>query len=576
LRQRVEARPSQGAGLRVLVASTSCCPPSLTLLLDIRLLKRATLLFHTLRYSKPSQIYLRLWGWLKAHMGLVRVPLPPVCLRGQLNPAVSFIHHDAWNRRERIQQGYFRFLNHTENLGSPVDWQAAHLPLLWRFNLHYFNYLYRLEGEEQLALCRDWVKNNPPKNGVGWLPFPTSLRIVNWCKANFTDAELISSLYTQAGYLYRNYEAHHPGNHLLENAKAMIFAGSFFAGQGEAQAWLEKGLAIYRRETPVQILSDGGHFERSPMYHALALEAYLDILNLLPVGHSDRNWLIDAAKRMSDYLASITKPDGELALFNDSTQEIATPAGELLSYVKALLGYDAKKRSAFDESGYFIHESQKVYLIIDGGQVAPDFLPAHAHADIFSFELSIKGIPFVVDAGVFEYQAGDLRRFVRSTRAHNTVCVDGQDQAECWGSFRVARRFAPTGVSYKKVNGQSRFTGRFDGYAKLIGDSITHQRQITCNDDRCEIIVEDLIEGEGKHFVESLIHLHPDVELKLEKNCAQLKHSDINCRIESDNLPFTVEDFLYCPQFGLKQQNSALRIGGSLNLPVRLVYSIHY
>jgi uncharacterized heparinase superfamily protein len=504
------------------------------------------------------------------------MPAPPAMLRGKLNPSVAFVHHDAANSREQLQQSCFRFLNRAENLGSPVDWQARHLPILWRFNLHYFNYLYLLEGGEQVELCRDWVKNNAPKSGIGWLPFPTSLRIVNWCKAHFTDAELLKSLYSQAAYLYRNYEAHHPGNHLLENAKALIFAGCFFAGQGEADAWLEKGLAIYRRETPVQILSDGGHFERSPMYHALLLEGYLDIINLLPVDHHDRRWFIEAAKRLSDFLVSVTKPDGEIALFNDSTQEIAARPGELLSYTKNLLGYEATKKNAFDETGYFIHESQDVYLIIDGGPIAPDFLPAHAHADIFSFELSIKGLPFIVDAGVFEYQSGKLRQFVRSTRAHNTVCVDGKDQAECWGSFRVGRRFAPYAVSFKKEAKQSHFTGCFDGYGKLIGNSIIHQRLITCNDDRCEIIVEDLIAGKGRHVVESLIHLHPDVELKLENNCAQLKYRDINCRIESDNFPFEVEDFLYCPQFGLKQQNSALSIGGNLNLPVRLVYTIHY
>lgn len=489
---------------------------------------------------------------------------------------MAFVYHDPWNCREHLKQGCFRFLNRTAALGSPVDWQAAHLPRLWRFNLHYFNYLYLLDPEEQMALCRDWIKSNPTKSGIGWHPFPTSLRIVNWCKANFTDAELLKSLYTQAAYLYRGYEAHHPGNHLLENAKALIFAGCFFAGHGEAQAWLEKGLAIYRRETSIQILSDGGHFERSPMYHALILEGYLDIINLLPPDHRDRAPFMEAAERMSDFLFSLTKPDGEIALFNDSTQEVAPQSDELLRYAKKLLPVEPKKRSAFKQTGYFVHESQDIYLIIDGGEIAPDFLPAHAHADIFSFELSIRGLPFIVDAGVFEYQEGEMRRFIRSTRAHNTVSVDGKDQAECWGSFRVARRFAPYAVSFKKEDGQSRFTGHFDGYAKLIGDSITHQRFVTCNEDRCEIIVEDVIAGEGHHFIESLIHLHPDVELKIEETCAQLASRNTNCRIESDNLPFMITDSLYCPRFGLKQPNRALVIGGHLNLPVRLVYTIRY
>jgi uncharacterized heparinase superfamily protein len=177
---------------------------------------------------------------------------------------------------------------------------------------------------------------------------------------------------------------------------------------------------------------------------------------------------------------------------------------------------------------------------------------------------------------VFEYQAGEMRRLVRSTRAHNTVCIDHQDQMEGWGSFRVARRFAPYAVSFEKQNGQSRFSGYFAGYAKLIGDSITHQRHVTCNDHRREIIVEDVIEGEGQHFIESLIHLHPDVEVTLEANGARIKSPNIDCRLESNSLPVKVEDSLYCPQFGLKQPSRALSIGGNLNLPVKLVYSILY
>ncbi len=504
------------------------------------------------------------------------MPAPPTALSGALNPSVAFIHHDAWNSREQLKQGGFNFLNHRQQFASSIDWQATHLPLLWRFNLHYFNYLYLLDGEAQRQLCRDWIQANPMKKGVGWMAFPTSLRIVNWCKANFTEAELLKSLYSQAAYLYRHYEAHHPGNHLLENAKGLIFAGSFFAGDREARRWLEKGLAIYRSETPVQILSDGGHFERSPMYHALALAGYLDILNLLPAGHRDSAWLMEAAQRMRDFLFSVTKPDGEIALFNDSTQELAPPTGELLHYARGLLPDEAQKKSAFNDSGYFIHQNETIYFIIDGGPIAPDFLPAHAHADIFSFELSLKGLPMIVDTGVFDYEAGEMRRLVRSTRAHNTVCIDGKDQAECWGSFRVARRFAPYAVSFDEANEGCQFSGQFDGYGKLIGDSITHQRNVTCHDNKREIIVEDVITGEGKHLVESLIHLHPDVEVILENHRVQLKSQDVACRIESDGSPFKLENSLYCPQFGLKQRSSSLRLGGHLKLPVRLVYSIHY
>src|SRR5207247_8423600 len=120
-------------------------------------------------------------------------------------------------------------------------------------------------------------------------------------KAGFKDSALLESLYLQAAYLYRNLETYVLGNHYLENARALVFAGVNFGGQGEAAAWLEKGRQIIRSETPEQILADGGSFERSPMYHALALEAYLDLLNLLPAGDTIRPVLVDAVRRMGDF-----------------------------------------------------------------------------------------------------------------------------------------------------------------------------------------------------------------------------------------------------------------------------------
>jgi len=58
---------------------------------------------------------------------------------------------------------------------------------------------------------------------------------------------------------------------------ACIFRGD------EAEEWLGKGLSILAREVPEQVLDDGGHFERSPMYHSIILEDLLDLLNVFGV-----------------------------------------------------------------------------------------------------------------------------------------------------------------------------------------------------------------------------------------------------------------------------------------------------
>ncbi|MCA1602874.1 MAG: heparinase II/III family protein [Acidobacteria bacterium] len=538
--------------------------------------RQVILYYHTARYLKPNQILGRLQAKPRARFRRPHAIAPPAGLQGRLNPKVSLLHHDPWNSRELLGNGDFHFLNHQEHLDRPVNWKVPALPLLWQFNLHYFSYLHLLEEDEQLEICDDWIHANPLGSEPAWHPFPTSLRLVNWCKANLRSREISESIYQQAAFLSRNLETHHPGNHLLENARALIFAGSYFAGQGEASLWLERGLEIYGRETPVQVLGDGGHFERSPMYHALMLEGYLDIINILESKHPARPVLTDAATMMCDFLLSVTHPSGRLALFNDSTEEIAPRTRELLEYAQSLLGYQARTGFTFVDSGYFIHETDDLYLIIDGGPIGPSFLPAHAHADIFSFELSLQERPFIVDSGVYEYRQGEMRRYARSTRAHNTVTIDRTDQAECWGSFRVARRFDPKDVSFSRDSHGSRFVGRFDGYGKLIGDRIVHRRSIRCTDARRQIQVEDSITGKGKHLVESMLHLHPAVSAEREGNSIKLRNGQVECLITVERGEVASEAGWYCPRFGVKQMNTVIAIRAETKLPVELSYTITY
>jgi len=111
---------------------------------------------------------------------------------------------------------------------------------LWLYNLHYFDDLVSCDAENKRELhsgwIKKWVQENPPGEGNGWEPYPTSLRIVNWIKwgvaGNCLSDEVLHSLAVQARYLLKKLEYHLLGNHLFANAnanaKALIFAGLFF------------------------------------------------------------------------------------------------------------------------------------------------------------------------------------------------------------------------------------------------------------------------------------------------------------------------------------------------------------
>lgn len=538
---------------------------------DVKILRY----YHTMRHLKTRQTLGRLFSEIKRNHRLYRLPEIPVELKVMLKARTPFLSHEAWNRRQRILKGEFTFLNVKKKFYNSIDWRSNELPQLWRFNLHYFNYLCILEEKEKVRICIDWIRNNPAGTPDAWHSYSLSLRIVNWCKQFFTDQCILKSLYLQAAYLYRNLETYHPGNHLLENARALIFAGLYFRGQGESEKWLRKGLDILSREIPVQVLDDGGYFERSTMYHAIMLEGFLDILNILPDDEETGYMIEDAVKKMSTFLKSMTHPDGGIALFNDSTLEIAPETEKLLSYAKVLTAHEPERISTFNNTGYYIHHGKQLYLVIDGGAVGPDYLPAHSHADIFSYELSINGRKFIVDSGVYEYPAGPMRSFVRSTRAHNTVAVDKKDQAECWDSFRVARRYLPQEVSFNVHECKSYFKGSFRGYASLIGDRIIHTREITTDEGEKKILFKDYISGKGNHLAESLIHINPEAEVKLNGNIAFISMGKDKIIVQVGNGTVSVEDGWYCPGFGVRITNKVLVISKE-HLPAELSYSIRY
>ena len=531
-------------------------------------------------------MYGRIFSVFKNKLHLINIPFVPDNLKPSLTFKTTFIHHDPWNKRDDLIEGNFTFLNQTEALNFPPNWETdTNIKLLWLFNLHYFNYLNLLSEKERIQICYDWIDKNGFGQGAGWHPYVISLRLISWCKNGFNDEKINKSIYLQAAYLYCNLEYYHPANHYLENARALIFAGSYFREQGEAQKWLKKGVDIYLKETSKQVLNDGGYFEKSIMYHAIMLEGYLDIINILPEQHVNYSFFKANAAKMLEFLMAATHPDGYISLFNDSTQEIAPSSKELIDYAKRLnLSTSELEKSSshsnnqpitqiFPTSGYYIYKNNNVYLIIDGGSIGPDFIPAHAHADIFSYELSIGGVQFIVDSGVYEYNSSEMRKYVRSTKAHNTVSIDGIDQAECWGSFRVSRRYKPFDVLFQENNDAVFFEGKFGGYAELIGDNLVHHRKVEIDKGKSVISIEDNVKGNGEHLVESFIHLHPNVKVIEDEDNLILSRNGVEIILSILNSARSIENGWYCPEFGKKIENKVIRIYSN-KVPGKLSYRL--
>jgi uncharacterized heparinase superfamily protein len=190
--------------------------------------------------------------------------------------------------------------------------------------------------------------------------------------------------------------------------------------------------------------------------------------------------------------------------------------------------------------------------------MGPDYLLGHAHGDIFSFELSLRGQRVITDSGVHGYEADPMRDYCRSTRAHNTVEVEGEDQSEFWAAFRVARRGRPREVEWEATADGFRLGGWHDGYERLPGRP-RHRRWITWHD-RGLLMVRDAVTSSRSVKVCARVHLHPDCEvIERAENAVRVRHARGEfsvCfagpgRLES-------EHSYYCPEFGTRIENRAL------------------
>lgn len=530
-----------------------------------------TTYWHTLRYLRPQQIYGRVLFRL-AKPAVDQKPAPSI----RTLPGRRFID-PARRCASMLGPERFRFLNVTHDLVTGC-WDDPALPKLWRYNLHYFDDLNAEAAESRSAwhraLLQQWVRDNPAGEGTGWEPYPTSLRIVNWIKWALSGNQLppncVESLAAQARWLSKRLERHLLGNHLFSNAKALIFAGLYFEGP-EANAWLDSGLRILEQQIPEQILSDGGHFERSTMYHALALEDMVDIYNVAsmwPEAIPARwraavtSWASLIAP-MRHWLAVMSHPDGEIALFNDAALGIAPTRFELERYA-ARLGLAPPPAltlglTQLAASGYIRVASPESVAIIDVAPIGPDYLPAHAHADTLSFELSVYGQRVLVNSGTSEYGVGAERLRQRGTRAHNTVVVNGQDSSQVWGGFRVAQRARPVDLTVR--HGTSiEVRCSHDGYRRLPG-RVLHTRRWQF--DVGTLVVDDGISG-AYQSAEAIFHLHPSVKVAAaeigtaaDTLTLLLSESRIVC-VSVTGGTIRVEDSTWHPRFGVTEPSRCL------------------
>ena len=496
---------------------------------------------------------------------------------------------------ESLRAGVFTHLNESRTIGFyRPDWQlgAVTKGRLWTVTLHYHRWALQLaqlaasdspHAAEALSLfqhfVREWIErcpfSDPRARPLAWNAFAVATRISHWTRAcrllgperlgspDFT-AAFLKSLWEQAEFLCRHVEWDLRANHLLRDAVGLACAGRFFA-EPQAARWLRCAASITAAQVKEQILADGGHFERSPMYHAQIMEDLRTLRSLLadPALQASMD---DALQRMTDWLAWMSHPDGRFALLNDGAWngvDVPPPAA------------NSGGRHLAD-SGIVAWHGRRWTVFFDVGELGPVYQPGHGHADTLSVECSVDGHRLFVDPGTYHYDSDKRRAYDRSTAAHNTVVVDGQDSSEVWDIFRVGRRAHVRNAEAKFGSDFFEACGTHNGYRHL-SDRPTHTRRLRLSPGN-QLLIEDFIGGAGTHSLSGGLLLDPAWSAQGVENGWRLAGLGISLvvTVTADaNIRLRTESRTVHPEFGAELPT--LRLSWSADaalLPARVTTNV--
>jgi len=425
---------------------------------------------------------------------------------------------------------------------------------------------------QQLA---SWLGANPPVQERFWFSaLQCAVRVVAWVwllnllgrrGALGIDEEvlLVDAIREHARFIERHSQpTAHSYNHLIGEAAALAVVGLSLPDLPESERWRETGLKILAHEATRQFSQDGGHREQSTGYHVFVLEAYTHVVVLCR-----RNGVtVDPAitttlEHMYQFVLQLMRPDGMLPNLGDEglhwhrlsdrrlrdarcllstgavlfeRPDMKWAARTLSAESQWLLGSEGLERfdrltarpptaasCCLSDTGLAVWrsgwEESDHYFLLDAG--AQGIGPAgHGHADALSVEVCAQGVPLVVDSGTYTYNmcgAGPWRRYFRGTSAHNTIRVDGEDQAVGGRDPFFWQQPAHAQLRRWYVNSLLHFAdGAHAGYQRLP-QPVQHRRLVFWVG--CQYwVLWDILTGYGTHRCEIFFHF-PDVSAELDE-----------------------------------------------------------
>jgi len=427
-------------------------------------------------------------------------------------------------------------------------------------------------AKEALAQWYGWRHANPYPLGVNWASsLEVALRSLSWLwlRHLLADCPLLPASFANDVLRSQALNGRHierylstyfsPNTHLLGEGVALFFLATLYPQIPLADRWKKSGWRIVQQESCRQVRPDGVYFEQSLHYHVYALDLFLHsrllasrngveiptrfdevIRKMLTVvqalaqtgpldgfGDDDGGRLFNPRRNRAEHLtdplaiAALLFRDEGLRTGANLTEEAIWLLGrDAVTETDAPTHHSRSPESTFFPDGglYILTGDDPIpeQMVVDAGPQGTG-RSGHGHADALSVKLSFGSRCWLVDAGTFVYVArGSERQWFRGTLAHNTLAVDGLDQAEpegqfAWSSLPITQTeyWIPAATSML-------FVGSHSGYERLA-EPVRHRRFVFHLRGGFWM-VRDVAEGTGTHLLQTSWHFAPDLEVSAAEN----------------------------------------------------------
>ncbi len=432
--------------------------------------------------------------------------------------------------------------------------------VIWELNRHQHLVIlaeaYSLTGDstnldEICAQLESWMAGNPFHRGTNWASaLEVAFRALAWIWIDHLAgrnmpvpfrARWLHMLYLHGCHLANNLSFYFsPNNHLVGEALVLHALGLYFSGLPRAWRWEELGARVMREQMDRQIRADGSNFEQSTYYQVYVL----DMFSLHAALASPGPAYLAKLEQMAEFLLAICGPSGRLPLLGDDD-------GGRLSPIRIQRPNEAGngcRSRLFPDAGLAIMTCGDTHAIVDAGPFGAR-RGGHSHSDTLSIVVRCGNDEILIDPGTYTYTGdSEWRDWFRGSEAHNTIRIDGRDQAVPRGPFgwsdkpEVAILDWRTNDERDIVEAECRYAG------------FTHRRRVEFQKPDLFVITDDVSGPPGPHDVEQFWHLGSD------EARAKLVLPDDAELVESWR----------STMFGEKHRSPMLRVRRRSDLPLRL------